>query len=501
MNQAEFDKQLAEHFGSFYNDPLGFVMFAYPWGVKGTPLENHTGPDKWHLELFKQLTEHVTGNMARKDAGLDLEPWASAIVSGHGVGKSAVVAWLIQWLMATRYNCRGAVTANTESQLEKKTWPELAKWHSMFIAKHWFVWTSTQYYYALCPPEERKNYCIDAIPWSEERTEGFAGLHNETSAVVVIFDEASAIADKLWEVAEGAMTDGEPFMFAFGNGTRPYGRFYECFNKFREFWRKFHVDSRFVRITNKLVLQKIIDKYGEDSDEARVRVKGQFPKGSANGYIKAEETDIAIHRELVPDFDAPLILAVDVARYGDDKTVLRWRKGPDARSIKPRHYHGLDTQQVADKVAEAIDETDPDATIIEGSGVGGGVVDALKRMNYRVIEVNPGRVARNKTDYFNVRAEMHGELKEWLRNSGCINDEPDLVADLTKVEYRYNDKNQLILESKKDMKDRGLPSPDDGDSLALTFSARVSRLDAVARRSNRRRKTTGPVKGTHYDLG
>lgn len=498
MNQAEFDKQLAEQFGRCFNDPLAFVMFAFPWGVKGTPLEHHQGPDLWHLEMFKQLAEHVTANMLRKDHGLDMEPWASAVASGHGVGKSCLVAWLILWLMATRVDCRGVVTANTESQLEKKTWPELAKWHSLFIARHWFKWTSTQYYYALYPEDQRKNWCMDAIPWSEERTEGFAGLHNEASAVVVIFDEASAIAGKLWEVAEGAMTDGEPFWFCFGNPTRPDGRFFDCFNRFRQFWKRFHVDSRSVRITNKLVLQRIIDKYGEDSDEARVRVKGEFPKGSSNGYITYEEVDLAVHRELVVDFQAPLIMAVDVARFGADNSVIRWRQGPDARTRKPRRYQGLDTQQLAAKVAEAIDETDPDGVIVEGSGVGGGVVDALRAMRYKIIEVNPGRTANNKKDYFNILAEMHGSCKEWLRTRGCIDDEPDLISDLTKVEYRYNDKNQLILESKKDMKDRGLPSPDDGDSLALTFAVRVARKDRGTHvRANAKSRV---VKGVDYDM-
>lgn len=498
MTPMEFDRALAEHMGRFYNKPYDFVMFSFPWGQKGTPLEHHAGPDKWQKEILLDLEKHITDNMGRFQLDLDRMPWSSAAVSGHGVGKSAFVSWLILFFMATRVDCRGVVTANTEGQLNDKTWPELSKWHSLFIARHWFQWTATQFYYKLYPEDKRKNYCFDAIPWSAERPEAFAGLHNETSSVVVIFDEASGVHDKIWEVAEGAMTDGEPFWFAFGNGTRADGRFYECFNRFRNFWNRYHVDSRSVRITNKIVLQGILDKFGEDSDEARVRVKGQFPRGSADGYITPEEVDAAMHRDLYHDEGAALIMAVDVARFGNDKSVIRFRQGNDMRSIKKKEFAGLDTQQLAAKVADCIDFYDPDATVVEGSGVGGGVVDALKARGYKVIEVNPGKRANNENDYQNIRAEMYGKLREWLRKSGCIpDDEPDLIADLTKVRYTYDNKNRLLLESKRDMKDRGLPSPDDGDSAALTFCTNIARRD---RGTHKRGSKNKVVKGIDYDL-
>ena len=498
MTPLEFDKALAEQMGTFFNDPYGFVMFSFPWGQKGTPLQNHTGPETWQAKVLQDLGEHISGNMVRKDNQIDLEPWMSATASGHGVGKSSLVAWIILFIMATRVDARGVVTANTESQLEKKTWPELSKWHDLFIAKHWFHWTSTQFYYKLYPENKRKNYCIDAVPWSEERSEGFAGLHNETSAVLVIMDEASAIPSKIWEVAEGAMTDGEPFWFTFGNPTRPDGMFFDCFHKLRAFWRKFHVDSRSVKLTNKSVLQRILDKYGEDSDEARVRVKGLFPKGDVDGYISPEDVADARERQLFPDPNAPLIMAVDVARFGDDNSVIRFRQGNDARSIPPRRYSKLTTEQLAAHCADAIDMYDPDAVVVEGSGVGGGLVDALRALRYKIIEINPGRVANNQTDYQNIRAEMYGLLREWLRKNGCIAEEPELESDLTKMRFTYDAKNRLLLESKKDMKNRGLASPDDGDSLGLTFTVKVARRDAKARRGKGGKQRI--AKGVDYPL-
>ncbi|WP_414464368.1 hypothetical protein [Hyphomicrobium sp. DY-1] len=498
MTPAQFDKELAEHIGSFYADPYGFVMFAFPWGEAGGPLADKTGPDKWQKDLLLELGEHIKANMLRRDCKLDLEAWQNAVASGHGVGKSTLVGWLIIFLMATRIDCRGVVTANTENQLETKTWPELAKWHGMFIARHWFKWTSTQYYYALYPEEKRKNYCINAIAWSEERTEGFAGLHNEHSAILFIFDEASAIPAKLWEVAEGGMTDGECFWFAFGNPTRKDGRFFDCFGKFRKFWKTRHVDSREVKITNKIRIARLIEQYGEDSDQVRVRVKGQFPRGGSNGYIPIEYVQDAQQRTLPTENHAGLIMACDVARFGDDASVIRFRQGWDARSIPPLKFYGLDTQQFAAKIAQAQDEYDPDVTVVEGSGVGGGVCDALKTMGRRVVEVNPGTSATNRTDYYNIRAEMHGECREWLRKGGCIDASEALESDLTNPTFRYNDKNQLIIESKKDMKDRGLPSPDDGDALCLTFTVKApKRMSRVARLRNSQRKLP---KGVDYDI-
>lgn len=497
MTPAEFNKELAERIGGFFADPHGFVMFAFPWGVKGGPLEDQPGPDEWQRTLLTQLGEHIQANRGRKALKQDMEAWWSAVASGHGVGKSALVAWLIIFIMATRIDARGVVTANTENQLQSKTWPEVAKWHGMFIAKDWFKWTATQYYYALYPEEKRKNYCISAIPWSEENTEGFAGLHNANSAVLVILDEASSIPGKIWEVVEGSMTDGEPFWFAFGNPTRRDGRFFECFNRFKNFWRTRAVDSRSVRITNKTYINRLIDQYGVDSDEVRVRVRGMFPAGSANGYISADDVSAAMSRELTLDPGAPLIMAVDVARYGDDSTVIRFRQGRDGRSIPPMYFTKLDTQQIAAKVCDLQDKFEPDATVIEGVGVGGGVCDALKHLNRKYHEINPGRSADNKNDYANIRCELYGRMRTWLANQGSMDDpEQRFASEATAVTYTYNKATQLQLETKKSMKDRGLPSPDDADAMALTFAVKVPRRD---KRTNRNTTAGGKIaKGVDY---
>ena len=471
-------------------------MFAYPWGQAGTPLEHMPGPDQWHLRLFQDLADHVRNNLLRHDIGLQLEQWYSATASGHGVGKSACVAWLIQWLMATRPDTRGTVTANTENQLVTKTWPELGKWHAMSIVKDWFVWTATQYYYRRYPEDRRKNYCITATPWSPETTEGFAGLHNAGGSVVLIFDEASAVPDKLWEVAEGALTDGEGFFFAFGNPTRTTGRFYNAVHKDRALWHTYNVDSRNVRITNKNQLDRMIKQYGVDSDVVRVRVRGLFPKGSSNGFIATEVVEAAAFRNVVQDPGAALVLGLDVARFGDDKTVAQFRQGPDARSIPTYQWSGLDTMQVAAKVSDLIDYYKPDSVVIEGGGPGSGVIDSLRSRGYKVLEIHPGGSAQDSDQFVNLRAEMWHRMREWLQ-TGCLNDMRELHDDLAAPEYRFTEKdNKLQLESKRDMKKRGLPSPDFGDALALTFAVKVARRDA----KNRARKGTRIAAGVDTEM-
>jgi hypothetical protein len=495
VTPAEFDKVLAQEIGKFYADPLGFVMFAFPWGKKGTPLENFPdGPDEWSRRLFAALAKHVTNNMDLKDLGQQLEVWQSAVASGHGIGKSATVAWLILWLMSTRIDCRGFVTANTGDQLAGKTWPELSKWHSMSINKHWFKWTATQFYYAKYPEDRRKNYMFEAVTWSIDRTEGFAGAHNAGSAIVFIEDEASAIPDAISEVISGALTDGEGFWFKFGNPTRNEGRFFRCFHEDRRLWYHESVDSRSVRVTNKKYLERLVDQYGEDSDYVRVRVRGMFPRAGVMQYIPEGLVDDAFHRPDVPqDNGAPLLLGIDVAVGGGDKCVMRFRRGMDGRSIPPIKLavdrdKGQDSLTVATKAAELIDRFEPDAVFIDEIGVGFGVADILKAQGYKLIRINSGPPADDPIRYRDKKAEMWATMKQWLVEGGTLLEDLELRQDLCGPMYDHTLKQQLFIESKKDMKRRGLASPDDADALALTFARKINRKDRMKRR---RQSTTG----------
>jgi len=481
------DQQLAEFAAQFRDDPYGFVMAAYPWGEPTlpdgafNPLFNRTGPEPWQERLLKAVGRHVIENDGRIFLSLDPLVWRSARSSGHGVGKSALVAWIIQWVMATRAMARGVITANTQKQLETKTWPELAKWHRIFLFKRWFDWQATSYYSALVKDEERKNYMMTAMTVGEDNVEAFQGLHNATSTTLIIFDEASGIHPKIWEAAMGATTDGEVFFLVFGNPTQPTGEFADCFDKHSDMYDLEFVDSRDVSHTNKTALADIIKLYGADSDEARVRVYGQFPHQAYNEFISKELARQAQTRDLWPDPGAALIMAVDVARYGGDEIVIAYRQGRDARTKKRRVFKGISTVQLTNVIMQEYKINKPDAIVIEAPGGGDGVIDQLRENHHmKVFEFWPGAISSKPELFYRKRDEMWHLGKDWLIEGGCIDDDEEFFIQLTGLQYGYDRFEQkLKMESKELYKARtGEHSPDRADAFMLTFAPNVLRRDA-----------------------
>lgn len=464
---------LIEELAGFSSDPLGFVFFAFPWGEPGSELANATGPEDWQITLLEDLGRGViTLNEAIQ----------LARTSGHGIGKSACVSWIILWAVSTYEDTRGVVTANTENQLKTKTWVELAKWHRLFIAKHLFKMTATALFSA--DPEHERTWRIDMTPWSERNTEAFAGLHNQGKRILVVFDEASAIPDIIWEVTEGALTDRDTQIIwcVFGNPTRNKGRFRECFSggKFAHRWKAKAVDSREVSITDKAQIERWIDDYGEDSDFVRIRVRGVFPRVDAEAFIPLEIARAAVSRELEVT-GGVVVLGCDVGRFGTDPSVIYPRCGRDARSRPVEIYPGMDTMTFAGRIAAAMLRHHAVVAMVDEGGVGGGVVDRLRQLRINVIGVdfgsgmdgfNPGDEG---TKYANKRAEIWGAMRSWLVNGGCIPDLPvdedrTLVDELVGPTYDHNKKEELQLEAKKDMRRRGEPSPNVADALACTFA-------------------------------
>ena len=429
------------------------------------------------------VLQKLGDGLHRRDKTSD-EAVRQAVASGHGVGKSALVAWIILWALSTLRDTRGVVTANTEGQLRTKTWPELAKWHALAANRNWFTYTATSLFYSAQPGHER-TWRVDAITWSENNTEAIAGLHNKGRRAFALFDEASSIADGVWETIEGALTDAgtELFWLAFGNPTRTTGRFRECFagGRFAHRWQPLQIDSRSVSMTNKAQIATWVHDYGEDSDFVRVRVKGEFPRSGSMQFIDGERVQHAVERELFKDPTAALVMGVDIARHGEDHTVIRFRRGLDARSIPPVKFRIPDLMVVASRVIELANSHEPDAVFVDGTGIGWGVVDRLGQLGCWAMRGVDFSLGADRTDgvqarvrYANKRAEMWGYMKEWCK-VGCLPDDRDLRADLTNVEYGYDKSDAILLERKRDMRRRGLASPDDGDALALTFAYPVER--------------------------
>jgi hypothetical protein len=458
------------------NDPLAFVLLTFPWGEKGTPLENFTGPRKWQREVLVNLRDHIKQN----DGKIDYDTMRLAIASGRGIGKSALVSWLVVWMLSTRIGSTTIVSANSEAQLRSVTWAEITKWLAMAINSHWFEIAATRIMPAKWITElvERdlkkgtRYWAVEGRLWSEENPDAYAGLHNH-DGVMLIFDEASGIPDSIWSVSDGFFTENTPHRFhiAFSNPRRNTGYFYEAFNSKRAFWRTSNIDARDVEGTDKNLYQRILDEYGADSYQANVEVYGQFPSEGDDQFIPVNLIDDAMKRPRQKDETAPIVIGVDPARFGSDATVIAVRQGRDIIDIK--RLRGADTMEVVGHVIDAIEEYKPALTVIDEGGLGAGVVDRLKEQRYKIRGVNFGSKAKNQIMWGNKRAEMWGAMRDWLK-TGSVPADRFLKSDLIGPKTKPDSKGTLFLESKKDMRSRGLASPDAADAIAVTFAFPVA---------------------------
>lgn len=466
-----------------YDRPLAFVLFAFDWDrdpslrvVKlpepwSDAYASEYGPDAWACELL----DHVGGQVIERafDGRNAVDAIRAAISSGHGIGKSAITGWLVGWIMSTRPNARGVVTANTAPQLESKTWAEISKWNKRSLFGDWFNLTTGRGSMRMVAVGFEESWRCDAQTCREENSESFAGLHAADSTPFYLFDEASAIPAKIWEVAQGGMTDGEPMWFAFGNPTRLGTTFYDAFNSASHRWHTQIVDSRSVQITNKVQLQNWIDDFGLDSDFVKVRVRGIFPSASSLQFIPQDLVEDAMTREVEVQREEAVIVGVDVARFGGDRSCLFTRKGRDGRHFPPILLDKVDLMTLASVVADHINllkRVHANVIVaIDGGGVGGGVIDRLRQLGFNPIEVQFGSRANDPRRYANKRAEIWSLMRDWLKG-GALPKRDDIISDLVNVEYSYTTADAILLESKQSLKARGLPSPDIADAIALTFA-------------------------------
>lgn len=491
---ADVDLALADDIARFEFDPLGYVKYVFDWGHGD--LRDDDGPDKWQAELLADIGKALRG--ATKSVRI-------AVASGHGIGKTALSAWVIHWFIATRPGCAGVVTANTRAQLVNKTWRELAKWNTRAINGHWFDWSAT----AFRGKEAPETWFIAAQPWTKENSEAFAGLHEKD--VLVLFDEASGIDDIIWQVSTGAMTEQGALWLALGNATKNTGAFRECFGSQRDRWITRQIDSRDAKRTNKEEIADEVRRHGEDSDWVRMRWRGVFPRAGSMQLIASDVAEGARKRQAEALATEPVVIGVDVARFGEDQSVVAVRQGRDARSRPWRRYRGINTMQLASEVHRYACEVRADAIFVDGTGIGAGVVDRLGQLQLpvgcTVYEINFGAEADavwagvDQARMNNKSAEMWWNMAQWLKR-GAIPDEQEIEDDLIGRQYGFTSDNAIVLEKKDDMKKRGLASPDNGDALALTFAyavaPRVHELEEEER-SARRRSSARARSSTGYN--
>ena len=446
-----------------YN-PLKWALYAWDWG-RG-PLEGKA-IRQWQASVMAYIRDTLADPARRH------QPIYIAVASGHGIGKTAAISMVCNWAMSCWDGAKVMITANTETQLRTKTSPEVAKWFKSAITADWFD-ISTQSI-KVVDPKHKENWRLDFVTWSLTNTAAFQGLHNEGKIIVVIEDEASEIPGEISDVIQGALTDEGTVIIwlKFGNPTSNTGRFRECFRRFRHRWKTYHIDSRTVEGTNKDYFEQLRQDHGEDSDFFKVRVRGEFPSQSANQFIGGEDVDAARNRHLRPDQYqfAPVIIGVDPAWTGDDSFEIMLRQGLYSRSLRsvPRNDNDV---EMANIIAHLETEHNADAVFVD-AGYGTGIVSIGRTMG-RTWQLVWFASKPNDPGYLNKRAEIWGMGKRWLREGGVIDPRDDvLYQDLIGPETVPRMDGRIQLESKEDMKERGVPSPNKADALMLTFAQPV----------------------------
>lgn len=469
----ETELQLAEFCAATWWDPLAFVQHAFPWGKAGTFLADHDGPDEFQTEVLIKIRD---GLKAIHDGVAASNTVRIAVSSGHGIGKTALMAMIELWWQSTRPHSKSVTTAGTKNQLTLKTWRELEKWRQVCVTGHWFQWTATSLKHVQSPV----TWAAEATPWSDNNPQAFAGTHEQW--VMYKFDEASTISDSIWETSEGAFsTDGPHIWLAFGNPEQPTGRFRECWTKHRHRWETIEVDARKSRFANKQLIAEWIDTYGEDSDFVRVRVKGVPPKTPPGQFIPTELYETALDNwnqvtengKKTPEFPRgiPLLMGVDVGAGGSGLTTMVFRRGGFVFKNILRSSE-RDQVKVAGLIADAIRAYKPHIVFLDATGIGWAVYCILVQLQFNnVVPCFAGdrKEVRDPKVYYNQRIEWWARMRDWLR-TGALPDDMRLREDLLAPQFHFNLNAIQLLESKEDMKLRGVPSPDTGDALSLTFA-------------------------------
>lgn len=390
------------------------------------------------------------------------------IRSGHGVGKTTLIAWTVLWFLMTKCPATILVTANSQDQLRDTNWPEISRWRGKLppdlqgqveITAERVVLTGAPF----------ECYAV-ARTASKERPEALQGFHSENMLIVV--EEASGIDEKVFELGQGTLsTPGAKALLA-GNPTRNSGFFYRVFHDpaMRERWATMRVNSEDVPRARGHI-DDVIAAYGRDSNVYRVRVLGEFPIAEDDIVIPMDLVEGATTRDVKPA-GGDIIWGLDVARFGDDRTVLVKRQ----RNIvleAPRIWKSKDTMQVAGLVKRDYDDAPhkPVSINVDVIGYGAGVVDRLMELNLPVFGVNVAESAAVADEYQRLRDELWFRARKWFFDRDCfIPRDEGMVGELSSVHYEINSAGKIKVESKDSLKEAGLRSPDIADAFCLTFA-------------------------------
>jgi len=392
-----------------------------------------------------------------------------SVRSGHGTGKSTAASWCIAWFLFTHRNAKVPCTAPSSHQLSDILWAELAKWRNELPqAFKDQLYVGSDHAYIVGRKETQFAVARTSRP---EKPEALQGFHADNLLFVV--DEASGVAEQVFEVAEGALSTAGARVLMLSNPTQTTGYFFRSQNRDKHKWTCLHFSSRESPLVDATYCQDMDEKYGPDSDIVKVRVDGNFPSTSILQLISTKLVMDAMNRlqHQAEYRHAPVVMGADVAYYGDDRCSLYRKQGLSAWKV----WSGRDvsTTQFATIIAQNQQKFGAAVTFSDITGVGAGVYDTLKVLGTKTIGIYPGQAAINPNKFLNRRAEMWWEVKEWLEQGGCLEYDEELLTDLTGPQYFYTGTGKIQLEAKDDMKKRGLASPDLGDGLALCFAGPV----------------------------
>lgn len=390
-----------------------------------------------------------------------------AVRACHGVGKTKVAAWVALWFLYCHKNSKVITTAPTWHQVENLLWREIHAAHAasriplggkvlqtqIELDKQWF-----------------------ALGLSTDKPERFQGFHAED--ILLIVDEASGVEQYIFDAAEGFLTSIGAKLLLIGNPTQLSGEFYNAFRS--PLYHKIHISAfdspnlkagKIVRpylVTPEWVEDKRL-KWGETSPLWYSRVLGEFPEQGDDTLIPLAWIEAAQQRWFTEQDGGPVELGVDVARYGSDSTVIVVRRGSKASVVA--QIYGQDTMKVTGKVIDALRQTGASIVKVDEIGIGAGVVDRLREQRYPVQGMNTSEAAYDKERFANKRAEWYWGLRERFQ-SGDIAIPPDdeLASQLASLKYKFDSRGRIQIESKEDMRKRGLPSPDKADALMLAFA-------------------------------
>ena len=402
-----------------------------------------------------------------------------SMVSGHGVGKTTALAWLINWQLATQFPLRCVCTAPTGPQLYDVLANETFLWlkklpdavQSLFEQK-------TESIELKALPEDSFASFRTSRP---ETPEALAGVHCEKGRVLLICDEASGIPEQVFKAGIGSMSGAEACTILAGNGIRSSGLFFDTHHKLKSKWHTIRVNAEDIPRAESIA-QEVIDVYGKDSNEYRVRVLGLFPKTDSDALIPFELKEAALTRD-VKGTNVKPIWGVDVARYGGDRSVLCKRKGNVL--VEPVSiWRELDTMEVTGRVVahwKATPAKDrPEEICVDAIGYGAGVADRLRELRLPARAVNVSESPALTDQFINLRAELWWDAREWFTTLQCrlggIDADGNPWADealgeeLCQVKYGYSSSGKRKVESKEEMKKRMGRSPDLADAFVLTFA-------------------------------